>query len=233
LVLLFLSAPLQQLPRCVLASIVFTIAIGMVDFARLRDIRRESPGEYYLAVATAAAVVALGVEQGILLAIALSLFRHVRHSYRPHTMMLVANGQGPWVSVPAQPGKVTEPGLIVYRFGADLFYANQNRFTDEVRALVARAPAPVHFLVIDASAITDIDCSAAQSLRDLIAEMARHDVTMVFGRVTSYLRSDLDRHGITAAIGAARIFPALQEAIAFARGAAPPRPGPGTREETT
>ena len=96
LVLLFLTAPLQYLPRCVLASIVFTIAVGMIDFVRLRNIRRESPGEYYLAVVTAAAVVALGVEQGILLAIALSLFRHVRHSYRPHTMMLAPNAEGRW-----------------------------------------------------------------------------------------------------------------------------------------
>jgi len=224
LVLLFLTAPLQYLPRCVLASIVFTIAVGMIDFARLRNIRRESPGEYYLAVATAAAVVAFGVEQGILLAIALSLFRHVRHSYRPHTMMLEANADGPWVAVPAQPGKVTQPGLIVYRFGADLFYANVNRFTDEVRALVASAPSPVHSLVIDASAITDIDCTAAQSLRDLLDEMARRNVSMIFGRVTSYLKSDLDRHGITAAVGSARIFSTLHEAIAFARGEPLSRP---------
>lgn len=221
LVLLFLTAPLQYLPRCVLASIVFTIAIGMIDIARLRNIRRESPGEYHLAVATAAAVVGLGVEQGILLAIALSLFRHVRHSYRPHTMMLQPDAEGRWLPMPAEPGKVTAPGLIVYRFGADLFYANQNLFTDEVRALVARAPTPVHSLVIDASAITDIDCSAAQSLRDLIDEMKRRNVALVFGRVTRYLKSDLDRHGITAAVGADRIFPTLHEAIAFAR-AAPP-----------
>ncbi len=224
LVLLFLTAPLQYLPRCVLAAIVFTIAVGMIDFAALRNVRRESPGEYYLAVATATAVVALGVEQGILLAIALSLFRHVRHSYRPHAMMLEANTEGPWVAVPAQPGKVTAPGLIVYRFGADLFYANQNRFTDEVRALIASAPSPVHSFVIDASAITDIDCSAAQSLRDLLAEMARRNVVMIFGRVSSYLRSDLDRHGITAVVGAERIFRTLHEAIAFARSESPLAP---------
>jgi sulfate permease, SulP family len=87
-VLLVLIGPLQYLPRCALASIVFTIAVGMIDVAGLRNIRRESPGEFDLAVITAATVVAIGVEEGILLAIALSLFRHVRHSYRPHTMML-------------------------------------------------------------------------------------------------------------------------------------------------
>jgi MFS superfamily sulfate permease-like transporter len=143
LVLLFLTGPLQYLPRCVLAGIVFTIAVGMIDVKGLRDIRRESPGEFDLAVITATAVVAIGVEEGILLAIALSLFRHVRHSYHPHTMMLASDETGRWTPMPVTPGKKTEPGLIVYRFGADLFYANHNLFVDEVRTLVERAPTPV------------------------------------------------------------------------------------------
>ena len=161
LVLLFLTGPLQYLPRCVLAGIVFTIAVGMIDVKGLRDIRRESPGEFDLAVVTATAVVAIGVEEGILLAIALSLFRHVRHSYRPHTMMLAPDETGRWMPMPVTPGKETEPGLIVYRFGADLFYANHNRFADEVRTLVERAPTPIRWFIVDAGAITDIDYSAA------------------------------------------------------------------------
>jgi high affinity sulfate transporter 1 len=216
LVLWVATAPLQYLPRCVLASIVFTIAVGMIDLRRLRGIRRESPGEYYLALATAATVVALGVEEGILLAIALSLFRHVRHSYRPHTMILAPDATGRWIPIPATPGTMTEPGIIVYRFGADLFYANQNRFTDEVRALVAHAPTPIHCFIVDAAAITDIDYSAAQSLLELLEDLERQKVSMVFGRVNYYLRSDMDRHGITAAIGEGRIFPTLHEAIAAA-----------------
>jgi sulfate permease, SulP family len=214
LVLLFLTGPLQYLPRCVLAAIVFTIAVGMIDFRRLIDIRRESPGEFYLAVATAAAVVASGVEQGILLAIALSLFRHVRHSYRPHTAMLTPDAAGRWVPVPATPGRLTEPGLIVYRFDADLFYANQNRFTDEVRALVAHAPTPFSWFVVDAGAITDIDYSAARSVLELLDDMARRQVCVIFGRVSTYLRADMDRHGITQAIGERQIFATLHEAIA-------------------
>jgi high affinity sulfate transporter 1 len=217
LVLLFLARPLQYLPRCVLAAVVFTIAVRMIDAGSLRDIRRESPGEFYLALMTAAAVVTLGVEQGILLAIALSLFRHVRHSYRPPTMMFVPDANGRWTLIPALPGKVTEPGLIVYRFGADLFYANQNRFTDEIRALVEHAPTPVHCFIVDAAAITDLDYSAARSIRDLLEEMERRNVVMIFGRVAAYLRADMDRHGITAALGATRVFESLHEAIAMAQ----------------
>jgi len=217
LVLLFFTGPLQYLPRCVLAAIVFTIAVGMVDVKGLRDVRRESPGEFTLAAITAAAVVAIGVEPGILLAIAVSLLRHVRHSYRPHTMLLTPDASGRWEPAPATPGTQTEPGLMVYRFGADLFYANDNRFADEVRALVEHAPSPVRWFVVDAGAITDLDYSAARSVRDLIEDLNRRGVKLVFGRVNQYLRSDMDRHGITAAIGETSIFNTLHEALAAAR----------------
>ncbi|MGO9945279.1 MAG: SulP family inorganic anion transporter [Steroidobacteraceae bacterium] len=217
LVLLVLTGPLQYLPRCALAAIVFTIAVGMIDVACLRDIRRESPGEFYLAAFTALTVVAVGVEQGILLAIALSLFRHVRHSYRPHTTMLMPDPSGRWIPAPAIPGKQTAPGLIIYRFGADLFYANKQLFCDEVHALVARAPTPVRWFIIDAGAITDIDYSASQSMYGLLGELKQKGVNVIFGRVSPYLRSDMDRHGISAAVGAARIFATLHEAIASSR----------------
>jgi SulP family sulfate permease len=213
LVLLFLTGPLQYLPRCVLAGIVFTIAVGMIDVKGLRDIRRESPSEFYLAVGAAAAVVAIGVEQGILLAIGLSLLMHVPQ-LSPHTMMLVRNAAGRWALAPATPGEQTEPGLVVYRFGADLFYANDNRFVDEVRTLVERARTPVRWFIVDAGAITDIDYSAARSVRDLLDDLGRQGVDVVFARVSSYLRPDFERHGVTAAIGETRIFTTLHEAIA-------------------
>ena len=97
-------------PHCVLAAIVFTIAVGLVNIRQLVDIRKESPGEFRLAVTTALAVVVIGVENGILIAIGLSLLRHVRHSYRPHTMVLVPNEEGHWLPEPAQAGQLTAPG---------------------------------------------------------------------------------------------------------------------------
>jgi sulfate permease, SulP family len=215
LVLLYATGPLQFLPHCVLAAIVFTIAVGLIDIRGLAEIRRESPGEFTLAVVTAAAVALVGVEQGILLAIALSLMRHVRHSYEPHTMVLAPDETGRWVPTEVAPGIQTERGLIVYRFGADVFYANEVKFVDEVRRLVNEAPAPVRHLVVDASAITDIDYSAARSIRELMEGLAKRGVTVVFGRVSPYLRSDMDRHGITAVVGPTRIFSTLHEALEY------------------
>lgn len=213
-VLMFLTSPLQYLPHCVLASIVFTIAVGMVDVKGLNAIRRESRGEFLVALVTAAAVPAIGVEQGILLAITLSLIRHVRHSYRPHATMLTPSATGRWSPAPATPGSQTTAGLIIYRFGADLFFANADRFADQVRTLVDNAPAPVQWFVVDAGAITDIDYSAARTVHDLLDELADKNTGVIFARVSAYLRADLDRHGISVRIGETRIFATLHEAIA-------------------
>ena len=114
---------------------------------------------------------------------------------------------GTWVPAPAVPGCTTTADLIVYRFGADLFYANANRFADEVHALVQCAPSPIRWFVVDCAAITDLDYSAALSIRDLLAELDRRHIVVVFGRVNPYLRSDMDRHCISPVVGDSGFFP--------------------------
>ncbi|WP_408887897.1 SulP family inorganic anion transporter [Novacetimonas maltaceti] len=216
-VLVFLTGPLRYLPRCVLASIVFTVAVGMIDLRAIRAIRRESPGECGLALVTAAAVVGIGVEQGIFLAIALSLFRHVRHSYEPHTMILCHDPHSGLLEPRGVAGGVrTSPGLVVYRFCADLFYANSARFVADVRVMAEGASAPLSCLVVDASAITDIDFSAASDLRDLFTALRARGVTVIFGRVSPYLRADMDRHRITPVVEPANIHAQLHTAVAAA-----------------
>jgi MFS superfamily sulfate permease-like transporter len=213
-VLLVLTRPLQYLPRCVLGAIVFFIAVRLIDLRGLRDIRRESPGEYALAVFTAAVVVLVGVEQGILLAMVLSLLRIVRHSYRPHTGVLAVSQLDAWRLVPAVPGAATEPGLVIYSFGATLFYANASLFTKEIRGLVGPTPSPVRWLVVDAEAITNVDYTAARMVSQLQKELANSGVVLVFARVPPSLKADLDRHLLTEIIGPGQFFDRLHDAVA-------------------
>jgi SulP family sulfate permease len=213
-VLLFLTKPLQYLPRCVLGAIVFFIAVRLIDVRGLRHIRRESPGEFGLAGITAAVVVLVGVEQGILLAMVLSLLRIVRHSYRPHTGVLAASSRDAWQLVPAVPGTVTEPGLVIYSFGAALFYANAGLFAKEIRSLVETTRSPVRWMVVDAEAITNVDYTAAQMVRQLHKELVDRGVVLVFARASLSLKADLDRHLLTDLIGRAHLFDRLHDAVA-------------------
>ncbi len=215
IVLLFLTKPLQYLPRCVLGAIVFIVAIKLIHLLDLKKIRRESPGEFWVAVTTAAVVVLWGVEQGIILAMVMSLLRIVQHSYHPFTAVLVKEGEGGiWQLIPPVPGAITEPGLAIYRFGAPLFYANAGRFAEEIRGIAGPAPSPLRWILVDAGAITHVDYTAARVVRDLQKDLAARCVALVFARVGADLRPDLDRHHLTDVIGADHIYERLHHALA-------------------
>ena len=125
------------------------IGVKLVDFRGLTEIRRWAPAEFALAVLTALTVVVFGVEQGILLAAALSLLEHVRHSYRPHIGVMVRDAGGTWRLEEPVPGRMAEPGLVMFWFGRDLFYANGAFFAEQARRLVNESPSPVRWLVIE------------------------------------------------------------------------------------
>jgi high affinity sulfate transporter 1 len=220
LVLLFLTGPLQYLPTCVLGVLVFLVALRLIDLRALRDIRSESPQEYALAVMTAAVVALVGVEQGIVLAMVVSLLRVVQHSYHPHSGVLIADGSGAWKLVPVAPNVVTEPGLVLYRFGAALFYANAGRFLEEASCVIRPMPSAVRWLVVDAEAMTHVDYTAARVVLQLKRNLTEAGVELAFARLPWDMRADFDRHHLTEAIGQSRIFNRLHDAIAAFEGLA-------------
>lgn len=212
-VLLFLTRPLQYLPQCVLGALVLLVAIHLIDVRGLLAMRRESPGEFAVAFVTAIVVVAAGVEQGILLAMVLSLLRIVRHSYRPHTGIIVPENHKSWRVVEASPGVVTEPGFILYRFGAALFYANAARFADEIVALVGTAPTSIRWIVVDAEAITNIDYSASRVIMRLQSHLAAMGVCLGFARLPVAAYADFERHHLADYIASAMMFDRLHDAL--------------------
>ena len=83
-VLLFLTVPLSYMPNAVLSAVVFLIGLKLVDYLGMGSIYRVRPLEFAVALATAATVVIVGVEQGIIVAIVLSLIVLMLHVYKPH-----------------------------------------------------------------------------------------------------------------------------------------------------
>ena len=214
MVLLFLTRPLSFLPNAVLAAIVFLIGVKLIDIRGLQQIQRAAPREFLLALVTAATVVIFGVEQGIILAVVLSLFQHVRHSYRPPTAVMMREADGHWDYGDAQPGRMVEPGLIMYWFGADLFYANIAFFAAQAHSLVHDSPTPVRWLAIDATAITDIDYSAGRGLAELQQDFAKSGVTLALILHKVRHQGKLEQMGLIDLIGPNRIFETRHECVA-------------------
>jgi SulP family sulfate permease len=155
----------------------------------------------------------VGVEQGIILAMVLSLLRVVGHSYRPHTAVLVQSDDGIWTLTPVSEARMDVPGLIIYRFGASLFYANAGLFADEIRNLAESSPS-VRRIIVDAGAIANVDYTAARIVRELVADLKDRGIKLAFAHVQSDLRPDLERHKLTSLLGPEHIYDTLRSALA-------------------
>jgi SulP family sulfate permease len=228
IVLLLLTGPLGSLPIAALAAVVLLIAVELVDVRGMRRILAARRHEFAVALLTAAAVVVLGVEDGIVVAVVASIIDHLRHSYHPRNSLLVKSPAGHWQPVPVLPGARTEEGLVVYRFGTSLYYANASRLLDDVATLTGQG-GPLKWMILDGAAIGDIDYTAAAVLARIIGHLHERRIMFVVTSLLAPVREQLPRYGITAALGPDAFFDTPGEALeAFRAGVAPgalPRPG--------
>jgi high affinity sulfate transporter 1 len=210
LVLLFLTKPLQYLPNAVLAAVVFLIGLKLVDVPRMREIWRLRKDEFWVAAATGVVVVTVGVEQGIILALVLSVILHVKRHYDPRNRVIAWTAAGRTYSPPT-PGTLSEPGLIVYRFEVGLFYANAEKLAEEVEGLVD-IPDPPRWFVLDAVAIDDIDFTGGKTLAEMADQLAERHIVFAIANASDAVRRELDLFGVTGKIGADHYYASVEAA---------------------
>jgi len=212
IVLVLLTGPLAYLPNAALAAVVFMIAVELVDVKGLRHILALRRHEFAVALLTTIAVVVLGVEYGIVLAIIASIVDHLRHSYSPLNSVLVKSPEGHWRPVPCGPGARTEEGLVVYRFGTSLYFANASRLVEDTGALIGQG-SPVRWMVLDCAAIEDVDFTASLVLAKAIEHLQQHHVRLVLSSVLGPVRRQLDVYGISKTLGQDAYFDTPGEAL--------------------
>jgi len=214
LVLTFLTGPLAYLPTVVLADIVFLIGIHLIDVQGMRGILARRPVEFEVALVTTLSVVIFGVGWGIVFAIIFSILAHLRHSYHPLNYLLTRSGEGEWVSSPLSSGVQAREGLIIYRFGGDLYYINEGKMTEEVLDIIDSAKKPVQWFCFSASSVNDIDYSGAEAIRQLHGQLRSRGVTLVLSHIEDHVRDELERDKLVELIGKDHIFASKDDVIA-------------------
>jgi high affinity sulfate transporter 1 len=214
LLLLFAPGALRDLPLPMLAAIVICAAIGLIDVAAVRRLYRVRRAEFVLWLAAFAGVALLGVLAGIFVAILLSLADFVRRAWRPHDAVLGREDElKGYHDIDRHPSARLIPGLLLYRFDAPLFFANAGYFRRRVRRLVAEAAQPVRWVVVAAEPITDVDTTAADTLRQLLEELRQAQVTMAFAELKGPVKDRLQRYGLFEAVGPDRFYPTVGTAV--------------------
>jgi high affinity sulfate transporter 1 len=188
LILFFLTEPLAYVPTAALAAVIMVSAVGLFDFNELRNLYEMSHRELLLSVGTTLGVLILGVLPGVLLAVALSLLWLLTVVSRPHDGVLGrVKGIKGFHNIEDFPEATTIPGLILYRFDANLVFFNADYFRDRVRAAIAAAKTPVEWVVVDASSINVIDVTALQKVDELQEELAAQGIVLANARAKQNL----------------------------------------------
>lgn len=229
-VVLFLTDLLEELPVAVLAGVVLVVGVGLIDLTGFRRIARSSRVEFIIAIITTVTVVIGGVIAGITVAIALSLLSVIARQYRTPAFILQTTEQG-YEFLDAAPGVQSRPGLIIYRFNNELFFANAVGFTEHLEQAVDAAPDPVRWVILDCAGIPDVDYSAGEQLVSLIGSLHSHGVHVVLARPEPALLAALDKFDLLAKIDPAHIYTDLDLAIAAFEGDAAAHHSPTKMKE--
>jgi SulP family sulfate permease len=213
LFMLYLTPLLVHLPEAALAAILLYGGWTLVEFQGMKRIYRHYHGAAAIAALTTLGVLAAGVVAGILLGVVLSLLTLInRISHPADAVLREVPGHG-FHDVGDEVGQ-TLPGLLVYRFYAPLLFSNCAYFSERVHSLVATAPMPVRWLVLDAQAITDIDVTAAETLHVLHRELKEKGVCLKFAHANRPLLALLECTGLAREIGQESFFPSVHECVA-------------------
>ncbi|MFE3260205.1 SulP family inorganic anion transporter [Nocardia sp. NPDC059229] len=211
---------LAAFPAAALGALVIYAALRLIDLREFRRLARFRRSELVLALSTALAVLAVGVLYGILIAVGLSILDLLRRVARAHDAIQgFVTGLAGMHDIDDYPAATTVPGLVVYRYDAPLCFANAEDFRRRALAAVdtAAAAVPVRWFVLNAEANVEVDLTALDAVDQLRTELASRGVVFAMARVKKDLRAALDAAGLTARIGADRLFPTLPTALAAYR----------------
>ncbi len=181
--LFFLTEPLAHVPNTALAAVIVVSAVGLFDFVTLRELYAMSRVELGFSVGTTLGVLVLGVLPGVLLAVVLSLLLLLILTSRPTDAVLGrVPGMKGYHDRKDYPEAKTIPGLLLYRFNADLVFFNADYFKARLLAAIAASETPVEWVVIDASPINVIDSTALKQVEQLIDELAARGIVFAIAR---------------------------------------------------
>ena len=217
-VMLFFTDVLAFLPNAALAGIVANAVLSLIEVHELRILWRMRRSDFWIAVTCLLSVLALGPLRAVLIAFLLSTIDVIRRASRPDTMVLLEAADGSYLTPAATGDASNSSGLVIYRFGAPLYFANATQFLDEVEQLAVQAPTAVRWFVLDAEAMVDVDTTGAEALRQGITLLAERDITFAVSRASRSFLSWLEKYDLMEMIDEGHFYPTNRHAAAAFRG---------------
>jgi len=214
--LLFLTSYFYYLPNAVLAAIIIVAVYGLIDFKEARYLWKTDRTDFFLFISAAIGTLVLGIEEGIILGVILSLALLIfRVSYPHYSQLGLINNGREFINVLRDKNAKIDNKIVIMRFDAQLFFANINYFKEKVELLIGERKQP-EFFILDARPVSTVDSTAIHALHELIDELKSNGITFMIANVIGPVRDKLGSSGITDQIGKEKCFSSLFDAYQFA-----------------
>jgi len=214
--LLLVTAPnlLQNLPTTALAAVVIASAIGLIEITDLIRIFRIQRWEFWLSIVCFVGVAVFGAIPGIAVAVVIAVIEFLWDGWRPHYAVLGrAAGVEGYHDITRYPDAQREPGLVIFRWDAPLFFANAELFKERVIEATKSAPTPTRQVVVAAEPVTSIDVTAADVLVELVQALRSDGIELRFAELKDPVKDKLRRFGLLAQFGEEGFFPTIEAAV--------------------
>ena len=217
LVMVFFTDQLAYLPTAALAGVVASAVLNLIEVGELRELWYIRRSEFWIAIVCLVSVLVFGPLQAVVIAFLLAMIDLLRRASKPGTWVLQEAPDGSHF-VPEEADHTPDTsGIIIYRFGAPLYFANATFFEEDVEKLITRAASPVKWFVLDAEAMVDIDTSGEEVLRQVLTSLAKRGVTVAVSRANQSTTALFSRYHLLELIGENRLYPTNRHAIATFR----------------
>jgi SulP family sulfate permease len=194
--LLFLTKYFYFLPNAILAAIIMVAVFGLIDFAEAKHLWKYDKKDFLVFMITALATLGLGIEEGILIGVVLSLGLLIYKVSYPHIAEL---GNVPeskeFRNIERFSDLETYEGILILRFDAQLYFANATSLVDFIYKKIKVKPGVRH-IVLDCSAISSLDSSAVHTFQDLVRDLENKDIQLYFSHVIGPVRDALRLNGV-------------------------------------
>jgi len=217
LTLLFLMPLFESLPEAVLGAIVIHAVWHLADLEEMRRLASLRTGSIWAALTALAGVLVLGVLKGLILAMCLTLAALLKKVSVPQDSLLGRlPGTGTFVDLDRYPQAKAISGVLIFRPNGILFFANANRFSNRLRAVLKDTTEPIRKVIVNLEASPEIDVTVLDTLEQLKSELNESGIGLAFARIADPVRALFLRSGFLERLGESNVFWGVDSAVAAA-----------------
>lgn len=216
LTLLFLTPLFYYLPKAILASVIMVAVFGLIDFKEAKHLWQTDRGDFLMMLATFLGTLSLGIEEGILIGVVLSLGLIIFRTTQPHTAILgKIPGKPHYKNIDRFHHLEVRDDILVFRFDARLYFANVSFFKEKVEAEILKKGNSLKLFLLDADSMNGIDSSGVHAIKDIIEFCEDRNIQFQFVGVKGPIRDVFHRANIVEKIGDSNFFFRIQHAVDF------------------